>query len=170
MKKGLTAGLTLSLFGISLFIISVIPVTRTAEVIDASFTLAPGEQRGPYDDDTYYHTKVLVKSALKGEITVDGGAIHVTAKGYNIKNLDRCFEGAYSFTIVPAEDQYTFIFDNTGGTTECTVKFVLTEVWTGSLSPLVWVLGLAGILILTPSGLIISALFQKASGRANDNL
>ena len=74
------------------------------------------------------------------------------ARGQNIQDLKNLYiEGEKSFTIEPADDQYTFTFDNKG-MSDCTVEFVLKEVWTGSLSPLIWVLGQAGLLLMVPIG------------------
>ncbi|UCH56898.1 MAG: hypothetical protein JSV18_06035 [Candidatus Bathyarchaeota archaeon] len=161
MKRRVSFGLALSLIGISMFLVSSIPITRTDEAIDTYFTLSPGGVRGPYDDDTCYHTRVLVKSVLSGVITVEGGGIRVTTSGYNAEDLGGLYiEGERSFMIAPAKDQYTFTFDNTEGNTECSVRFVLTEIWTGSISPLVQILGVAGLIFLVPSGLAISGLLH----------
>ena len=146
------AGFALILVGIALFLISSIPITRTDEVINTSFTISPGDSFGPYDEGTYYHTRVLVRSILKITIVTEGGRIYMTVGGQNVQDLKNFYiEGGKSFTIAPASDQYTFIFDNKG-MSDCTVEFVLKEVWTGSLSPLVWVLGQAGLLVMVPIG------------------
>jgi len=147
-----SAGLALILIGIALFLISSIPITRTDEVINTSFTINPGDSFGPYDEGTYYHTRVLVRSILKIEIVTEGGGIYMTAGGQNVQDLKNFYiEGGKNFTIEPANDQYTFTFDNKG-MSDCTVEFALTEVWTGSLSPLIWVLGQAGLLLMVPIG------------------
>ena len=81
----------------------------------------------------------------------------MTAGGQNVQDLkDFYIEGEKSFTIAPAIDQYTFTFDNKG-ISDCTVEFVLTEVWIGSSSPLIWVLGQAGLFLMVPigSGIIV---------------
>ncbi len=152
-----SAGLALILIGIALFIISSIPSTRTEEVINTSFSISPGDSFGPYDEGTYYHTKVLVRSILKIRIFTEGGGIYLTAGGQNVQTLkDFYIESEKSLTIEPADDQYTFTFDNKG-MLDCTVEFALTEVWTGSLSPLIWVLGQAGLFLMVPidSGIIV---------------
>jgi hypothetical protein len=159
MRRGAKVGLLLILTGLSLFLISSIPVTRTDEAISTSFTLSPGSKYGPYDEGTYYHTRVLTKSMLEGEIKVEGDGIRLTASGYNAQHISDVYvRGRYSFTISPADDQYTFTFDNTGGEAESTVMFSLTETWTSSHSPLVWILGLMGFLLLVPLGLATLAL------------
>lgn len=100
-------------------------------------------------------TRVLVRSILKIEIVTEGGGIYLTAGGQNVQDLkDFYIEGGKSFTIAPANDQYTFTFDNKV-MSDCTVEFVLTEVWVGSLSPLIWVLGQAGLLLMVPIGSVI---------------
>ena len=147
-----SAGLALILIGIALFLSSSIPITRTDEVINTSFTISPGDSFGPYDEGTYYHTRVLVNSILKIEIVTEGGGIYLTAGGQNVQDLkDFYIEGEKSFTIAPANDQYTFTFDNRG-ISDCTVELVLTEVWIGSLSPLILVLGQAGLFLMVPIG------------------
>ena len=150
-----SAGLALILIGIALFLISSIPFTRTDEVINTSFTINPGDSFGPYDEVTYYHTRVLVRSILKIEIVTEGGGIYMTAGGQNVQDLKNFYiEGGKRFTIEPANDQYTFTFDNKG-MLDCTVEFALTEIWTGSLSPLIWVLGQAGLLLMVPIGSVV---------------
>ena len=170
MRREISVGLALVLTGLTLFLISSIPITRTDEVKNTSFTVSPGAKYGPYDDGTYHHTMVFGKSVLKGEIMVEGEDIYVTAGGYNVQDFkDLYIKGRYSFTISPAHDQYTFTFDNTEGTVECLVRFTLTEVWTASLSPLVWILGLVGLLLLVPIGLVILALTYFRFRRADNS-
>ena len=150
-----SAGQALILVGIALFLISSIPFTRTDEVINTSFTISPGDSFGPYDEGTVYHTRVLVRSILKIEIVTRGGGIYMTAGGQNVQDLKDLFiEGRRSFRIEHANDQYTFTFDNKE-MSDSTVEFALTEVWTGSLSPLIWVLGQAGLLLMVPIGSVI---------------
>ncbi len=147
-----SAGLALISVGIALFLISSIPITRTDEVINTSFTISPGDSFGPYDEGTYYHTRVVVGSSLKFELVTEGRGIYLTAGGQNVQDLKDLFiEDGKSFRIEPADDQYTFTFDNKG-MSDCTVEFVLIEVWTGSLSPLIWVFGQAGLLVMVPIG------------------
>lgn len=72
-----------------------------------------------YDNGTYYHTMIFVKSVLKGEVVVEGEGIYLTARGYNVQDLkDTYVEGKCSFTVNMADDQYTFTFDNTKGEAE----------------------------------------------------
>ena len=160
-----SVGLALILIGIALFLISSIPITRTDEVINTSFTISPGDSFGPYDEGTYYHTRVLVGSILKIEIVTEGRGIYMTAGGQNVQDLKDLFiEDGKSFRIEPADDQYTFTFDNKG-MSDCTVEFALTEVWTGSLSPLIWVLGQAGLLLMVPIGSGIIVFIHYANNR-----
>ena len=89
----------------------------------------------------------------------------MTVGGQNVQDFKNLYiEGGKSFRIAPASDQYTFAFDNRG-MSDCTVEFVLTEVWTGSLSPLIWVFGKAGLLLLVPIGLGIFAYNYYANNR-----
>ena len=157
MRALKSAGLTLILIGIALFLISSIPITRTDEVINTSFTINSGDSFGPYEKGTYYHTRILAKSILKIHINVEGVGLYILASGQNVQDLeDVLVEGGKSFRIAPANDQYTFTFDNKG-MSDCTVEFALTEVWIGSLSPLTWVLGQAGLLLMVPIGSVIIA-------------
>lgn len=48
-------GLFLILIGITLFLISSIPITRTDEMIDTSFTIGPGDSFDPYDIRNILH-------------------------------------------------------------------------------------------------------------------
>ena len=79
------------------------------------------------------------------------------ASGYNAQHLTGLYgEGLYSLTIDPADDLYTFTFDNTKGSTESLVKFTLKEVWTRPMafgSPPLFILGLTGLLLF-PVGLV----------------
>ena len=89
----------------------------------------------------------------------------MTTGGLNVQDLkDFYIEGGKSFTIAPADDQYTFTFDNKG-MSDCTVEFVLIEVWTGSLSPLIWVFGQAGLLVMVPIGSGIIVFIDYANNR-----
>ncbi len=156
VKKGILIGLFVALIGLALFLIASIPVTRADEVIDAFFTIAPGTKYGPYDTGTHYHTRVLIfKSVLRGDILTEGEeGVYLTVNGYNTQELRNIYvKGEKSFVIEPADDQYTFTFDNTEGSAPSLVKFMLREDWTASYSPLVWILGLVGLFLLIPSGL-----------------
>jgi hypothetical protein len=82
-----SAGLTLILIGIALFLISSIPITRTDEAINTSFTINPGDSFSPYDEGTYYHIRVLIRSILKFTIVTEGGGICVTTGGQNVQDL-----------------------------------------------------------------------------------
>lgn len=143
--------------GLTLFLIALIPVTRIDEVINTSFTLAPGTIYGPYNAGTYYHTRIwIIKSALQGDIIIEGEGAYISVNGFNAGELRNIYlKGEKGFTIEPADDQYTFTFDNTQGSAPSLVKFTLREVWTASYSPLVWILGLIGLFLMIPSGLTI---------------
>ena len=148
-----------------MFLVSLIPITRTDEVISTSFTVRPGESFDPYDEGTYYHTRVLAKSILNIHINVEGVGLHILASGQNVHGLkDVRVEGRETYTIAPANDQYSFTFTNKG-IKDCVVEFVLTEVWTGSLSPHIWVLGYAGLLLMVPIGIGIFAYNYYANNR-----
>ena len=134
-------------------------------MINTSFSISPGDSFGPYNEGTYYHTRVLARSILKIEIVTEGGEIYLTVGGQNVQDFKNLYiEGGKSFRIAPASDQYTFAFDNRG-MSDCTVEFVLTEVWAGSLSPLICVFGKAGLLLLVPIGLGIFAYNYYTNNR-----
>ncbi len=116
--------------GVLLLLLSVLSFTRTDTVIDISFLVEPGEKYGPYDNGTYYHTRILSKSVLIGEVLVESGSINVTANGYNTYHLRNILiDQDYSFAIDPADDLYTFTFDNTGSNVQSSIAFTLQERW-----------------------------------------
>lgn len=151
------------LAGIVLLFIGFVPVTSVEEVISSSFTVNPGTRYGPYDNGTVYHTRInfpiMSKSVLKGEVIVEGGSIYLTLNGYIQNPLsDSHIKDQYSFKVDPADDLYTFIFDNTEGHEASHVEFRLEEIWTrpmaiGSSTLFIgWLMGLflflAGSIIL----------------------
>jgi len=114
------------LLGLSLFIVTLIPVTAVEEVINTQFTVNPGAKH-----EAYYHTHIFGKSVLKGEFTIDGENIYLTEYGYNTQHLQNIYvKRQYSSGVDPADDLYTFIFNNTEGRAEGLVRFELEEVWT----------------------------------------
>jgi len=134
----LSLGLMLLLFGLSLFLLSFFcffVLARVDTVISVSFDLKPGEKYEPYEQGTYHHTTVFSKSALIGEVVVEGGTINFTAWGYNTNHLRSIFiDQDYAFLIDPADDIYLFTFDNTMGNTVSSVQFTLKEKWRDLLS------------------------------------
>ncbi len=154
MKK--VVGLVLLLVGSSLFILSFFSATRTDTVIDSSFVLETGEEY-----ETYYHTRIIGKSSLTGEVVVEGAGVYLTAYGHNTKHLENVFtDQNLSFTINPADDLYTFTFENSGSSVQSSVKFTLEEKW---LSFFMLIPGFIGLLISAPAGiaLIIVGLRKK---------
>ena len=128
-------GLVLLLLGASLFLLSYFNATRIDTVIDVSFVLEIGEVHGPYENGTYYHTRVMSKSTLMGEVMVEGGGVNFTANGYNTQHLKNVFVNQnYSFIVDPADDLYTFNFDNAVGSTQVSIRFTLREKWMNILS------------------------------------
>ena len=161
----MVVGLVLLLLGSSLFLLSLSSVTRADIVIEVSFVLGPGEKYGPDEDGTYYHTRVISKSTLTGEVVVEGGGINFTSNGYNTQHLKNVFvDQNYSFVINPADDLYTFTFDHAEGGLQSSIKFTLEERWMEI--PLL-ILGFVGLLMLVPAGLIliIMSLRKKATKR-----
>jgi len=154
-------GLVLLLLGLSLFLLSFFSVTRTDTVIDISFVLDPGEKYEPYENGTYYHTRVISKSTLTGEVVVEGGGISFMADGYNTQHLKNVsINQNYSFVINPADDLYTFNFDNGGSDIPSSIKFTLKEEWMDILS---LIPAFIILLISAPAGiaLIIMGLRKK---------
>jgi hypothetical protein len=146
-------GLIFLLLGASLFLISFFSFIKTETVIDVSFVLEPGGKYGPYENGTYHHTRVISKSTLTGEVVIEGAGVNFTANGYNTQHLRDVFINQnYSFAIDPADDLYTFTFDNSGGNTQSLIKFTLQERWTDIL---LLIPGFIGLLILVPAGLIL---------------
>ena len=151
MRRGTLTGLFSTLLGLALLVICSIPVTSVEEVINTSFAISPGTKYGPYDDGTYYHTMIMGKSVLEGEVIVEGEGIYLTVTGYNTQHLRNLhLKGRYSFVIDPANDLYTFTFDNTKGNTESLVKFTLKEIRTRPMaidSPPFFIAGLIGFFL-----------------------
>ena len=155
----------LTLSGLALLLICLIPVTSVEEIINTSFTVDPGTKYGPNDPGTSYHTrihfKIFDKSVLRGEAIVEGEGIYLTVNFYNTEHLNDIYvEGQYSFVIDPANDLYVFIFDNTEGHSGSLVEFRLEEIWTRPIaisSPLGFIGGLIGFLLFL-AGLIALAV------------
>jgi len=148
MVRSTRVGFLIALLGLGILLVCLIPVTSVDEVINSSFTVSPGTKYGPYDAGTGYHTRILGKSALKGEVIVEGEGIYLTVNFYNTEHLQDVYvKGQYSFRVDPADDLYVFIFDNTEGSSKSLVRFRLEEIWTrpiGIGSPPLFILGLIG--------------------------
>lgn len=155
-------GVVLVSLGVVALFVSFLAATRADTVIDKSFVLKPNEKFGSYENGTYYHAHVISKSALTGEVTVQGGSVNFTAEGYNTQNLKAI--GIYpnfSLAIDPAEDQYTFTFENID-VSPSTVNFTLKETW---MPFLLLAPAFIIVLILTPTGtiLIVRGLQKEAN-------
>jgi hypothetical protein len=151
----IVAGLVLLALGVSLFILSFVIATRTDTVIDISFVLEPSEKRGPGENGIYHHTRVISRSALMGEVLVQGGAINFTASGFNTQHLENIFIGQnYSFAIDPADDLYSFTFENTGSI-QSSIRFTLKEKW---INIFLLIPGFITLLIFTSIGIALSIL------------
>lgn len=154
-KMKLVLGLILLVLGISLFLLSFPIATKTDTVIDITFILEPGEKRGPSENGIYHHTRVFSRSALMGEVQVQGGIINFTANGYNTQQLENIFISQnYSFVIDPADDLYWFAFENIGSI-QSSVRFTLKEKWMNIilLGP-----GFISLLFLTSAGVALFIL------------
>jgi len=151
MNKGTSVSFFITLLGLAILLICLIPVTSVEVVINSSFTVSPGLKYGPPNVGTNYHTRVLSKSVLRGEVIVEGEVIFLTVYGYNARNLQNFYvKNRHTFTIDPADDLYTFIFDNTEGHSEGLVKFALEEIWIRPIaigSPPLFIAGLMGFLL-----------------------
>ena len=63
------------------------------------------------------------------EVLVEGGRVNFTANGYNTQHLKNIvINQNYSLVIEPADDQYTFTFENTGAN-QSSIGFTLKERW-----------------------------------------
>ena len=144
-------GSLLASFGLVVLLICSIPITSAEEVINTSFTVAPGTKYGPNDPGTGYHTRIFGRSVLKGIVVVEGEGIYLTAGFYNTQHLNNIYvEKQYGFVIDPADDLYIFIFDNAGGSSESLVRFRLEEIWTRPMaigSPPLFILALTGLVL-----------------------
>ena len=145
-------GVVLISLGVTALIFSVLIATRTDTVIDTSFVLNSNEKFGSYENGTYYHTHAISKSALTGEVIAQGGGVSFTANGYNTQRLKNSgVTQNFSWVIEPADDQYTFTFENTGDDPS-SVRFTVKETWTPFLllAPAFIIL-----LITSPTGTIL---------------
>ena len=148
-------GLLLLVLGVTLSLWSFVK-TDLDTVIDVSFTVGPGLRHEPSEEPvTFHHTRVFSKSALRGEVFVEGEGIYLTVVGYNTQGLgDIYVKEYYSFKIDPADDLYAFTFDNTQGATESIIRFVLKEEWTPGAA----VVRFISLYLLLPGGLILVAI------------
>ncbi len=166
MARNTLVGLFLTLIGLTILLISSIPVTSSEKAINTSFTVNPGTTYGSPNVGTSFHTRILGKSVLKGEVIIEENGIFLTVKGYNSKHLENIYmQGQFSFRIDSADDLYTFTFDNTKGITESRVTFTLVEVWTRPRaigSPPLFITALMGF-FLFPAGLITLAITRLKS-------
>jgi hypothetical protein len=169
VRKRAFVGLILLLLGAGLFLSSLLKTTTIYPAIDTSFVVEQGEM---YDDEgTYYHTRILGKSVLNGEISVEGEGIYLTAIGTNAYEIENIFiDNYYNFTVDPADDLYYFTFDNTNGDAESHVDFVLEEEFTSLAlqSPIMLIRSLVGIFLLLPIGIIL-ILWGITSKKENNN-
>lgn len=118
-------GLILLSLGVTSLLFSLLIATRTDTVIDTSFVLEPNEKYEP----SSYHTHVISKSTLMGEVLVEGGSVNFTAEGYNTQHLKGVsINQNYSLSIKPADDRYTFTFENTD-VNPSSIRFTLKEKW-----------------------------------------
>jgi len=151
----LVAGLVLLSLGVSLLLLSFVMATRTDTVIDITFVLKPSEKRGPGENGIYHHTRVITKSALIGEVLVQGGSINFTANGFNTQHLKNILISQnYSFVIDPADDLYWFAFENIGSV-QSSIKLTLKEKW---MNVFLLIPGVLSFLILTATGLSLSIM------------
>ena len=161
-NKRPVAGLVLLSLGVAFFLFSFLVATRTDTVIDNSFALSPNEKYGPYQTGTYYHTHITTKTTLLGEVTVKGESINLTVNGYNTEHLKNIsIDQNYSLVIKPADDQYTFTFENAAARPS-SVNFTLKETWIDIISLMP---AFITMLLSAPIGtmLIVKGLSKKTS-------
>ncbi len=161
-NKRPVAGIVLLSLGVAFFLFSFLVATRTDTVIDNSFALSPNEKYGPYQKGTYYHTHITTKTTLLGEVTVEGESISLTVNGYNTEHLKNIsIDQNYSLVIKPADDQYTFTFENAAARPS-SVNFTLKETWIDIISLMP---AFITMLLSAPIGtmLIVRGLSKKTS-------
>ena len=111
-------------------------------------------------------TTVFSKSVLIGDLSVEKGSILFSVEGSNVDELHNVLvEATYSLKIDPADDQYTFTFDNTQGMTVSEITFVLKEEWTQGAKLLEGI----SLYLLIPIGLIL-IIFDSTKSRSNTSL
>jgi len=165
-RHGTRVGVCLAVLGLAVLLVCSIPVTDIEKVIDISFVVGSGVEYGPPNAGTGYHTRVFGKSALRGEVLVEGESIRLTVRGHNSQHLtDVHVGGRYTFTVDPAGDLYTFAFRNTGAGGSL-VHFKLEEIWTrpmGIGSPLLFISGLVALAVFSTGVLISIVTYLKRS-------
>jgi hypothetical protein len=165
-RKGTLVGLLLATLGLAILIVCAIPVTGTEKVIDTSFVVAPGTEYGPPNAGANYHTRVLGKSVLRGEVLTEGGGINLTVNGYNTQDLAGIYvEDRYGFVVDPADDLYSFVFSNMGHN-ESLVQFKLEEIWTRPMafgSPPLFISGLAALPLFVVGLVILIVTYTRQS-------
>jgi hypothetical protein len=116
-----------------------------------------------------YHTRVISKSALTGELVINGGSINLTAYGYNTQHLNGIsINQNYSFVINPADDLYTFTFNNRESV-QSSVKFILKEISTNIYSlALTFIIFLASAIAGT--ALVILGFLQRKQRRRGSSV
>jgi hypothetical protein len=159
--------------GLALSAVIVVPVTSVEEVISTSFTVEPGTTYGPYDNGTVYHTRIFGISVLVGEVVIEEQGVYLTVSGEHTQHLKDIYVSAqHEFVIDPAEDQYTFIFNNTDGVASSSVRFILEETWTRpvALSSSGTFIAWFGGVFLFLAGLIVLAVnrLRRQLGRHSD--
>jgi len=148
--------------------LSLLYAVRTDTEIYLALELEPGSKYGPYANGTAYHTRVISKSKLIGEVDVEGGGVYFTANGYNTENLKNVFiDQRYSFTVDPADDLYTFTFDNAASTARSSIRFALKERW---VNILLLVPSFIGFLALVPTGLALFLTAHRKMESTDENL
>jgi len=172
-RSGTRVGVLLAASGLAVLLVCSIPIMDIEKVIDISFVVGSGIEYGPPNAGTGYHTRVLGKSILRGEVLVEGEGIHLTVHGYNTQNLaDVCVEGRYSFVVNPANDLYTFAFRNMGANGSL-VHLKLEEIWTrpmGIGSPPLFISGLVTLALFSAGTLISVVTHLRRSQHAIQDL
>ena len=103
------------------------------------------------------------------ELAINGGSINLTAYGYNTQHLNGVLVNQNrSFVINPADDLYTFVFDNRGSV-QSSVKFILKETFTNIYS---LALNFTIFLVSAIAGtaLVILGFLQRKQGRRSSSV
>jgi hypothetical protein len=166
----IVAGVALLLIGSLAFLLLFPAATTTKTVIESTFALGPSEKYEPPKNGTTYHTRIISKSSLTGELIVENGSINFTANGYNTQHLKNIsINQNYSFVINPADDLYWFIFENSGSTAQSSVQFILKETWTNIYS-LVFAIVILLACVFGGIALVILGFLQRKQRRRGSSV
>jgi len=119
-------------------------------------------------NSTNYHTHIVGKSMLFGNLSVEGGGIYFHMDGYGVSTTGAAVNTAYVEDFVSfsfqANDRYLFTFNNTGSDADKNIVFILKEE---VIEPSHLYMAFIGFFAILPLGAIIAiiGLVLKLTGK-----